>query len=174
MVHQNSGQFAALSRRKLGSESRLYPLLAAVAQLVERRPEEPRVGGPIPPGGTNKLSIGITIGSVCHSDKVEIESSNLSLWTIGFIVLTGQNTSLSRCEVAGSNPAGSAKQEHEVTVAYETPNLRNPCSNRVVPAKTNYGLVTELARRTCLRSKRPMGMWVQLPPGLLWRITPNW
>lgn len=30
-----------------------------------------------------------------------------------------------------------------------------------------YGLVTELARRTCLRSKRPMGMWVQLPPGLL-------
>lgn len=33
--------------------------------------------------------------------------------------------------------------------------------------KINYGLVTELARRTCLRSKRPIGMWVQLPPGLL-------
>lgn len=37
----------------------------------------------------------------------------------------------------------------------------------VLLLKTNYGLVTELARRTCLRSKRPMGMWVQLPPGLL-------
>lgn len=60
----------------------MYPLLAAVAQLVERRPEEPRVGGSIPPGGTNKLSIGITTGSVCHSDKVETDGSNPSLWTI--------------------------------------------------------------------------------------------
>ena len=34
---------------------RLYPLLAAVAQLVERWPEEPSVGGSTPPGGTNKL-----------------------------------------------------------------------------------------------------------------------
>ena len=139
MVHQNSGQFAALSRRKLGSDSRMYylkiwavssvgkilvlqarvrgsdPLRSTMGQqfswknaspalkrsrvripsvstmplqlsLVERRIEDPSVGGSTPPGGTNKLSIGITTGSVCHSDKVEIESSNLSLWTIGVIV----------------------------------------------------------------------------------------
>lgn len=38
--------------------------------------------GPNPECTTNKLSIGITIGSVCHSDKVETDGSNPSLWTI--------------------------------------------------------------------------------------------
>ena len=53
-------------RQESGGRIPYGPLLVAVAQLVERWPEEPSVGGSIPPGGTNKLSIGITTGSVCR------------------------------------------------------------------------------------------------------------
>ena len=50
---------------------------ASVAQLVEQGTENPRVGGSIPPGGTNNQICGS--GSVVerHLAKVNVASSNL-------------------------------------------------------------------------------------------------
>ena len=54
---------------------------ASVAQSVEQGTENPRVGGSIPPGGTNFLFKKIVFGSGSvverHLAKVNVASSNL-------------------------------------------------------------------------------------------------
>ena len=50
-------------------------LYASVAQSVEQRTENPRVGGSIPPGGTNKCGSGSVVER--HLAKVNVASSNL-------------------------------------------------------------------------------------------------
>ena len=78
-----------------GSESRLYPLLAALAKMVYAWDWKSWDSRSLREGGTNKLSIGITTGSVCHSDKVETDGSNPSLWTIWHCRIVVYSTGLS-------------------------------------------------------------------------------